>query len=122
MIMNVINLTIIPLQPPSKLQKLQKVQTLSCHRIMLWHLKSGRHGSLSLLTNFLLFIELCLWEFHIKCDNEGTSDVIVVKVWQALAFLPHPGSRLGDLISHNMDLPCKNTTANMKMNYHSLSL
>lgn len=61
------------------------------------------------LTLFLLFIELCLWEIHIKRDNKGSSDVIVVKVWQALAFLPHPGSRLGDLISHDVDLSCKNT-------------
>lgn len=111
MIINVINLTIPPSQTPSKPGKFQKVLTLSCHCIMLWHLKNGRQRLLSLLTIFLLFIELCLWEFHIKCDNEGTSDVIVVKVWQALAFLPHPGSRLGDLISHNMDLSCKDTAA-----------
>lgn len=61
-----------------------------------------------MLTILLLFIKLCLRKVHIKCDDEGTSDVYVVKVWQALAFLPHSSTRLGDLISHYMDLPGKN--------------
>lgn len=75
---------------------------------LLRHLERGPDEA-SPLTVFLLVVELRLWELYIEGDDEGTSDVVVVKVWQALAFLPHPSSRLGDLVSHDVDLPRVNT-------------
>lgn len=73
-----------------------------------------------LLTIFLLFIELCPGEFHIKRDNQGTSDIIVVKVWQTFTFLPHPSSRLGDFIPHNVDLLRKTHEIILNLKHHHL--
>lgn len=56
------------------------------------------------LTVLLLVVELRLREVHVKGDDERTADVDVVKVWEALSFLPHSGAGPGDLVSQNMDL------------------
>lgn len=60
--------------------------------------------TLLLLTIFLLVVELCLRKLHIEGDDEGTSDVDVVKVGQTFSFLPHASARFGDLVSHYVDL------------------
>lgn len=56
------------------------------------------------LTILLLFIQLGLRELHIEGDDERTTDIDVVKVWQPLSFLPHTSTRLGDLVSDYVDL------------------
>ena len=57
-----------------------------------------------LLTLFLIVIQLCLWELDVEGDNERATDVVVVEVGQAFSFLPHPSTRLSDLVPHNVDL------------------
>lgn len=69
------------------------------------------------LTVSLLLVQLRLRELHIEGDDEGTSDVVVVKVGQALAFLPHPSSGLGDLVSDDVDLP-RSTQQILKNRHH----
>lgn len=57
-----------------------------------------------LLTLFLIVIQLCLWELDVKGDNERSTDVVVVKIWQAFSLLPQPGTGLGDLVPLNVNL------------------
>ena len=59
---------------------------------------------LPLLTLLLILIQLRLGELHVEADDQGTSDVDVVDVGQTFSFLPQPSARLGDLVSHDMDL------------------
>lgn len=47
---------------------------------------------------------MCLRKLHVEGDDEGTSDVDVVKVGQTFSFLPHSSSGFGDLVSHYVDL------------------
>lgn len=83
---------------------LQKQSTFFIFQNSNLYLTSGPREQMVALTILLLFIELSLREVHVKGDDEGTADVDVVKVWQALSFLPHSGPRLCDLISQYVDL------------------
>lgn len=64
-------------------------------------------GSFTERTFPLLACQLLPGELHVKGDDQGAFDVVVVKVWETFSFLPELGPRLRNFISSNVNLETK---------------
>ena len=73
-----------------------------------------------LLTFFLIVIKLFPWKLYVKSHNERAANDAVVIVGQSLSFLPDSSPRLGDLVSHNVDLDIPEVPVLNTMKTHKL--